>query len=81
MARALVYSELLLQIILIRKQSLEILVKSLVILVNLGKILVTMNLSLKFNEAEGFCHLLKINSIRGLLRNLSKFYTIRYGLF
>ena len=27
------------------------------------------------------CHVLKMNSIRGFSRTLSKFYTIRYGLF
>ena len=52
---------------------------------NLGKILknqlrrrLFLNL-IKLNASS--CNLLKMNSIRGFSRTLSKFYTIRYGLF
>ena len=53
---------------------------------NLGKILeklVAKKFILKFNRKfHPFnCHLLKMNSFGGFSKILSKFYTIRYGLF
>ena len=73
--QALVYSELLLQILLVRKQPLEIMIKSRKISYD-GRSLF-LNL-IMLNASK--CHLLKIDSIRSFSRILSKFYIIHYDL-
>ena len=58
----MVYNDFLLQILLVSKQPLEVMVKS--------RKLVTKKFIFKFNKVKRFCHLLKMDSIRGFSRIL-----------